>query len=131
VINYRVEPPIDNAAFNGLFVVAWPDHGWTDFESQLVYCFTYICAYDGEHLIGFAKVAWDGGTHGFLLDPVVHPEYRHRGIATHLVAEIVAVAKSQGLHWLHVDYEPGLRPFYESCGFRPTDAGLIRLDGHE
>jgi hypothetical protein len=30
--------------------------------------------------------------------------------------------------WLHVDFEEYLRSFYlDSCGFRPTPAGLIAL----
>jgi hypothetical protein len=37
----------------------------------------------------------------------------------------LAAAKCE---WLHVDFEDHLRPFYlASCGFRPTDAGLIAL----
>jgi hypothetical protein len=26
-----------------------------------------------------------------------------------------------------VDYRPGLRHFYDRCGFTPTEAGLIKL----
>ena len=33
----------------------------------------------------------------------------------------------RGAEWLHVDYEPHLAPFYTAAGFRPTEAGLIRL----
>jgi hypothetical protein len=30
--------------------------------------------------------------------------------------------------WLHVDFAPHLWSFYfDACGFRPTDAGLIHL----
>ncbi len=37
-------------------------------------------------------------------------------------------AKAAGCEWLHVDFEPELAPFYfDACGFRPTDAGLIHL----
>ena len=31
------------------------------------------------------------------------------------------------MHWLHVDYEPHLEPFYRACGFTPTLAGLLGL----
>jgi hypothetical protein len=35
-----------------------------------------------------------------------------------------------GCGWLHVDFEDHLAPFYlESCGFRPTAAGVLRLGG--
>lgn len=37
-------------------------------------------------------------------------------------------ARVAGCEWLHVDFEPRLRRFYlDACGFRPTEAGLIRL----
>jgi hypothetical protein len=33
-----------------------------------------------------------------------------------------------GCEWLHVDFEDHLCPFhFGSCGFRPTNAGLIAL----
>ncbi|WP_218002523.1 GNAT family N-acetyltransferase [Nocardia brevicatena] len=79
-------------------------------------------------LVGFANVAWDGGEHAFLLDPTVHPDFRHRGIGTELVRGAAEAAARAGCTWLHVDFEPHLRAFYfDACGFRPTDAGLIAL----
>ncbi|MBF6062849.1 GNAT family N-acetyltransferase [Nocardia terpenica] len=82
----------------------------------------------GGDLIGFANVAWDGGDHAFLLDPKVHPGQQHRGIGTELVRRAADAAARSGCTWLHVDFEPHLRPFYfDACGFRPTDAGLIAL----
>ncbi|TAK24004.1 MAG: N-acetyltransferase [Chloroflexota bacterium] len=127
LIVYGVDSPVDNGQFNALFAAGWPGHPWTDFESELPYCLLHVCAYDGEHLIGFVKLAWDGGVHGFILEPVVRPDYRRRGVGTRLIGEAVAAADAHGLHWLHVDFEPGLLPFYQRCGFQPTDAGLIRL----
>lgn len=123
----RVNPPIDNQAINDLFAASWPRHRPCDFVAELAYALCYICAYDGERLIGYVKVAWDGVAHGFLLEPTVHPEYRRRGIGTALVAEARAQAAGHGLEWLHVDYEPELDGFYKACGFVPTLAGLIRL----
>jgi GNAT superfamily N-acetyltransferase len=73
------------------------------------------------------NVAWDGGVHAFLLDTVVHPDFRHRGIASDLVRRAAEIARDRGAHWLHVDYEPHLEGFYRTCGFRPTHAGLIAL----
>jgi len=38
-------------------------------------------------------------------------------------------ARAAGCEWLHVDFEDHLGPFYFGrCGFRPTSAGLLRLD---
>jgi predicted N-acetyltransferase YhbS len=55
---------------------------------------------------------------------------RRKGIARAMVAEAVRQAKAQGCEWLHVDFDPHLRDFYfDACGFRPTDAGVIQLRG--
>ena len=81
-----------------------------------------------DTLVGFVNVAWDGGVHAFLLDTMVTASFRRRGLAAKLVAEAVRGAHDAGCEWLHVDFEPHLSAFYfDACGFRPTDAGLIAL----
>ena len=80
-----------------------------------------------EELAVLWAAAWDGGIHAFLLDTTVHPDLRRQGIATQLVKEAARIARERGAQWLHVDFEPHLRGFYHACGFRPTEAGLIRL----
>lgn len=83
---------------------------------------------DDSSLIGFANLAWDGADHAFLLDPKVRPEYQRLGIGTELIRRATAAARNAGCEWLHVDFLPHLRGFYfDACGFRPTDAGLIQL----
>jgi len=77
--------------------------------------------------VGFVSLAWDGGIHAFLLDPTVHPSLRRRGIGTELVRRAIDVARERGIHWVHVDFDPGLRPFYDACGFESTKAGIMWL----
>jgi len=73
-------------------------------------------------------VPWDGGVHAFILDTLVGERARHHGVGTRLVAIAAGEARAAGCEWLHVDFEDHLRPFYfASCGFTPTDAGLIAL----
>lgn len=103
---------------------------WTDDEIGNIYrhSLTHGCAYLAGRLVAYVNVAWDGGVHTFLLDPTVHPDYRHRGIGTQIVRAMVEHLKARGgLDWLHVDYRPELAEFYRGCGFHPTDAALIRL----
>lgn len=79
-------------------------------------------------LVGFVKIAWDGGDHAFLLDTKTRGEWQRRGVGTELVGRVAQRAKAAGCEWLHVDFEPDLRPVYfDACGFRPTDAGLIHV----
>ena len=88
----------------------------------------WVCARDDSGLIGFVNVAWDGGVHAFLLDTVVAARARRRGIGTQLVRVAVEHARLSGCEWLHVDFEDHLRGFYfATCGFVPTNAGLIAL----
>jgi GNAT superfamily N-acetyltransferase len=129
MIDYRIKPGFDNQALNDLYAVSWPAHERFDFEPILSRALTYVLAYDGGTLVGSIYVAWDGSQHAFLLEPTVHPAYRRQGIGLALVRRATSEARDAGCEWLHVDYEEGLEGFYEACGFRPTLAGLIRLNG--
>ena len=106
-------------------------HGLTDAdwkERLHGHSLGWVCARRGENLIGFVNVAWDGAAHAFLIDTIVAASDRHRGVGTTLVSVACAQAAAAGCEWLHVDFEDHLRRFYlDACGFRPTDAGLIRL----
>jgi ribosomal protein S18 acetylase RimI-like enzyme len=88
----------------------------------------WICMRQSGRLIGFVNVAWDGGVHAFILDTMVAKEFRRQGIAKRMIEEAVNRSRQTQCEWLHVDFESALRQFYfDACGFRPTDAGLIRL----
>lgn len=88
----------------------------------------WVCARDGDALVGFVNVAWDGAIHAFILDTMVTAKSRRRGVGTRLVAVAAEEARAGGCEWLHVDFEDHLRPFYlNASGFTPTNAGLIAL----
>jgi hypothetical protein len=90
----------------------------------------WVCARreGGGPLAGFVNVVWDGGSHAFVIDTVVAPAERHCGVGVGLIREAERGARTAGCEWLHVDFEPHLREYYfDACGFRPTDAGLINL----
>ena len=100
-----------------------------DWRSQVDrFSLGWVCARRDGQLVGFVNIAWDGGVHAFILDTMVTASSRKKGLATAMVKEAVARAKQTGCEWLHVDFDPHLRPFYfDACGFTPTDAGLIPL----
>lgn len=82
---------------------------------------------EGE-LVGFVNVPWDGFTHAWIQDVMVAASARHRGIGVAIVQTATEGARAARCEWLHVDFDDELRPFYfEACGFRPTNAGLIQL----
>ena len=91
----------------------------------------WVCAYDGERLVGFVNVAWDGGVHAFVLDTLVGVGARHEGIGRGLSgrrleggAALPAASGSTSTS------QEELRGFYlDACGFAPTPAGVIALRG--
>ena len=127
-IRYRPVPPdLTNGQLDALFRASWPGHQARNFAPVLARSLTYVCAFDGDRLVGFVNVAWDGGLHAFLLDTTVHPDHRRQGVGTELVRRAAKAAGDAGAAWLHVDFEPHLASFYVGCGFRDTAAGVMRL----
>ena len=84
--------------------------------------------HDDGLLVGFVNVAWDGGDHAFLLDTKTRGTHQHHGIGTELVRRAAAQARRPGASGCTSTSTPARAPFYfDACGFRPTDAGLIHL----
>ena len=124
---YEINSQVNGDALNGLFGSAWPAYTPRDFSPLFAIGLGHVCAFQGDDLIGFVNVAWDGGVHAFLLDPTVRPDLQRQGIGSELVRLATGLAKANGVEWLHVDFEPTLAEFYHKCGFRHTEAGLLRL----
>jgi ribosomal protein S18 acetylase RimI-like enzyme len=120
-------PELTDDQLNSLFAASWPGHTPRAFGASLAHCLGHFGAFAAGRLVGFVKVAWDGGEHAFLLDPTVHPEFRRRGLGVSLVRHAAAMAAEADVEWLHADHEPHLAPFYAAAGFRPTEAALLRL----
>jgi GNAT superfamily N-acetyltransferase len=131
MIEYKNNPPLENAAMQALFSSAWSYESKGNYQPILERADGYVAAFDDEKLVGFVKIITDAGLHAFLLDPSVHVDYQRRGIGLELVKRVTALARDLGCHWLHVDFEAQLEPFYQECGFMPSRAGLIRLDAQD
>ena len=130
MITYEWRGPFLDAEVSALHAEGFghepADDGWQAQVGQ--HSLGWVCARDGAALAGFVNVAWDGDVHAFILDTLVGARWQRRGIGTRLVAVAAEQARAAGCEWLHVDFEDHLRPFYVgSCGFTPTNAGLIAL----
>lgn len=128
---YEWRGDFDNASLNALHAEGFGGQpGTVDWRTRLrQHSLGWVCAWDGGTLVGFVNVAWDGGVHAFVLDTVVAQRCRSQGIGTALIATAAQHARAANCAWLHVDFEEPLRSFYfETCGFRPTNAGLIPLN---
>ncbi|WP_327715004.1 GNAT family N-acetyltransferase [Streptomyces sp. NBC_00490] len=129
-ITYEWRGDIDNSALNALHAEGFGGPvGQTGWRARLHrHSLGWVCAREGDRLVGFVNVAWDGGVHAFVLDTVVAQRDRSRGVGAALVKAAAEGSRTAGCEWLHVDFEEHLRSFYfEACGFKETAAGLIAL----
>jgi len=93
-----------------------------------VHSMGWVTARDGSDFVGFVNVLWDGRTHAWIQDLMVNSAIRNQGVGTRLVLEARDGCVKMNCEWLHVDFEDCLANFYfESCGFRPSSAGLVHL----
>ena len=119
---------IDLAALEHLFARAWDGHGKGDYDQVLDRSFTWVTAHYRSQLIGFVKVAWDGGVHFFLLDTTVHPDFQRRGIGTAVVRTAINSCRGHG-EWLHVDSDQELmQRLYLPAGFAEAIAGTVNVE---
>ncbi|MCL6291717.1 GNAT family N-acetyltransferase [Streptomyces sp. ATCC51928] len=129
-ITYEWRGDVDNAALNGLHAQGFGHPvEQTDWRARLQqHSLGWVCAREGDRLVGFVNVAWDGGVHAFVLDTVVAQHRRSNGVGAALVEAAAEGSRAAGCEWLHVDFEERLRSFYfDACGFRESVAGLIAL----
>ncbi|MEG9547394.1 GNAT family N-acetyltransferase [Streptomyces baarnensis] len=129
-ITYEWRGDVDNEALNGLHAQGFGHPvEQTDWRARLQrHSLGWVCAQEGDRLVGFVNVAWDGGVHAFVLDTVVAQHRRSNGVGAALVEAAADGSRAAGCEWLHVDFEERLRSFYfDACGFRESVAGLIAL----
>jgi GNAT superfamily N-acetyltransferase len=129
-INFEWRGPFRNEEVNQLHAEGF-NHapGDDDWEDQLSrFSLGWVTARDDQGLVGFVNVIWDGQVHAFIEDTLVAGRARRQGVGKRLISLATGQSRKAGCEWLHVDFDDHLRSFYfDACGFRPTNAGLIQL----
>lgn len=132
-ITYGWRAPFANDEVNQLHAEAFGTRVYDASEwnwEQLVerHSLGWVVARDGDQLVGFVNVLWDGLAHAWLQDTMVAAAVRRRGVGTQVVALARDQAREAGCEWLHVDFDDADEAFYVgACGFTPAKAGLIEL----
>lgn len=125
--------PFKNGEVNSLHAEAFKTRLFSDSEwdwETLVerHSLGWVVAREGDVLVGFVNVVWDGLTHAWIQDVMVASPASRHGTGAQLVAVTRDGARAAGCEFLHVDFEPHLYDFYiRACGFQPVPAGLMRL----
>ena len=116
--------PIDPWAVRELYASAgwWPERQEPEiaeiFQADLA-----VGAWDGERLVGFARVVSDHRFRAFIEDVVVHSDYRQSGVGSRLVATLVE--SPDHIETITLFCEPDLVPFYERRGFKARRSQVV------
>lgn len=130
---FRWRGDFENGEVNRLHAEAFgtrlfDESEWNWKELTNRYSLGWVVAREAGELVGFVNVTWDGLVHAWIQDTMVATTAGGQGIGTQLVGVARDEATKAGCEWLHVDFDDHLRKFYiDSCGFTPTNAGVIAL----
>jgi GNAT superfamily N-acetyltransferase len=132
-IGYEWRGEFTNIEVNALHAEAFgtrvfDESEWNWQKLTAAHSLGWVVARRDDALVGFVNVLWDGLVHAWLQDTMVTVEERGGGIGARLVQVAGDEARAAGCEWLHVDFDDHLKHFYfDACGFRPANAGLIAL----
>ena len=105
-------------------LLAHPEH--LDFQPDgLEQGRTYVAEWNGS-VVGFASWFRTAETVD-LEDLFVEPTWMRRGVATALIAHLVAVLRSQGVSCLVVTANPHALAFYRRVGFRDIGTAMTQF----
>ncbi len=88
-----------------------------------------IGAWDGEDLVGFVRALSDGHLAAYVEDVVVDERRRGQGQGSTVLAR--PMAELTGVAVVNLFRAPGVAPFYEGLGFRPTASVLLQRRGSD
>jgi ribosomal protein S18 acetylase RimI-like enzyme len=89
---------------------------------------TAYLAFDGDEFVGAGGVSYyrvmptyhnPTGWKAYIMNMYVRPDYRRRGVATHMLDLLVADARSRGIDCITLEATDMGRPLYEKYGFAP------------
>jgi len=80
-----------------------------------------------ERLIAFARVVTDFTYRATLLDVIVHPDHRGKGLGRALLEKVLSHPRLRPVERLDLFCLPPLIPFYKKMGFQADRLGIVRL----
>jgi GNAT superfamily N-acetyltransferase len=100
----------------------WPERTVAQIE-RVLDAAPAVGAWDGDRLVGFARIVTDGVCRAYVEDVVVHEQYRGRGIGRALMDRLLNEV-DDGLV-VSLFCKPWLVPFYERQGFQPANQVVL------
>lgn len=79
----------------------------------------FLAARQGETIVGMGRAISDRISDAYIQDVTVDPAFRHQGIGSRMVAQLVARLEADGIGWIGLIAERKTHPFYRPLGFAP------------
>ncbi len=124
-IQYSDEIPLGQSLFQLFENLGWNRLNQT--AEQLLQTeqqsWAHVYAYDGNLLVGAARIVSDGVATGFLCGLGVDPCYRNKGIGTQMAHILLEKCKQSNIY-TELFCEEKLVPFYNRLGFQAFSVGM-------
>ena len=117
--------------FLDLWASVWGD-GPSPEQTELALKHTLfrVSVFDGERIVGMARVIGDMGLDCCIKDAAVRPAYQGRGLGRRMIREIFDFINARGIPGMDIFVElcamPDKIPFYEKFGFSANEARRLR-----
>lgn len=110
------------------------DWDWLEPDSAMLAAlagtFKMYVVKSGGHMVGFARIVSDGKIYGLLVDCMVSPEFRRRGIGRRLVDHVIRDCRTQGLKVIQLLASSDGVHLYKQAGFTQcseSSPGMIKF----
>jgi GNAT superfamily N-acetyltransferase len=123
-IAFHHQRPIDPQAVRALYTAVgwWPLRTQEEIAQVLGEALA-VGAWEGDHLVGFARAVSDHHFRAFIEDVVVHPTYQRMGLGRLLLAKLLDALPH--IETITLFCQPDLVPFYEEHGFRAFPSQMV------
>ncbi|WP_044642482.1 GNAT family N-acetyltransferase [Risungbinella massiliensis] len=118
-LEYRHEPPSVEDYCNLRVQAGMSPRGKEAARIGLPNSLFAVTVYEGERLIGMARVVGDGGVNFLIVDVAVHPDYQGKGIGKKMMGDIMQYIDSKALpgSLIQLSADPPADNLYKQFGF--------------
>ncbi len=124
-LRYSITKDLPRADVLALYRAAgWfgPSDPAPELDAMIANSFAVSAAFDSAGcLVGMARALSDGVSDAYILDVVVDPAHRSRGVGREIVKRLADHLASFGIDWIVCIGVPGTETFYRAAGAAPMD----------
>jgi len=130
-IRYDEKLPDKDRFFELFLTTGWNDQYKLDEEeliAALKNSWYILSAYCSGELVGFGRIICDGVVHALILDMIVHPDHKRKGIGTKILNRMVEKCRSHHIRDIQLFCARDKISFYEKNGFVPRPANAPGME---